>query len=308
MKCTGKCSAITTGIVIFIIIAITLILSLVLSSLNSINYDEYGIKYNTISRYIDYDKIYEEGLHVEDPDTKMFKYIRTIQSLNMTEDAVLDCMTYEGLEMRLDITFKYQIQKNDLFDIFNDFAEEEYYTKFLKKFSRSVMKNVCPYFTGEDFFFKRGEIEIALGEELDKIFNEEDNDIYSNYKSVQLRNVEHPERYKNANEEKQRVIQEADRAIKEREEKLTKEETILLTTIEDAEIKLIQANATSNAIIAEAEHIASAKYIKWKERADAFVIIKNSLGYTSGEEFLSYLKYIIISSAEDPFVKLKFDA
>ena len=136
-------------------------------------------------------------------------------------------------------------------------------------------------------------------------------EIYEIYKAyatselVQLRNVKHPPPYEEANRQKQAVNQEKDRILSQREELLTLVNTELLTAKVNANIKLIQANATAESLILEAQALAPAEQKKWQDRTDAFVTIKNRLGNTTIENYIEqYIKYFVLTKQDQPIFNI----
>ena len=288
------------GILVF---GVLLAVILIPKSLKTLEHDEFGVRYNGLTERADRTKVYKQGRYLLTPASKFFKYKRTLQTLDLSGVNEIECLTREGLNMKLDITTQYQIKEDNVFDIFDEYGEEANYVKYLNSITRDTIKDVCSNFTGEKYFFQRGVIELAIAKTLKGIY-----EIYKAYATselVQLRNVMHPEPYEEANRQKQSVNQEKDRILSQRKELLTEANTELLLAKVNADIKLIQANAAANSIILEAQALAPAEQKKWQDRTDAFVTIKNRLGNTTIENYIEqYIKYFVLTKQDQPIFNI----
>lgn len=283
-------------------LAVILTVILVLVGLKQVEQDELAIEENTWSMLINENPM-SEGRYVLSPVSKLHKFKRILQTLDYTDGNEIHCLTSEGLDMELDITAQYQLRREELLDLFYEFGSEKAHRIYIDSVTRAELKDVCTNFTGEDYFLKRGDIEQTMGEELQQVY--EVSRAHADFSLIQLRNVKHPKLYEDANQAKQSQQQEKAKVLRERQEQLTHAKTELKTTLVDADIKLIQGNATATSAIKKAETEAPAEIKFWKDRTDAFVNIKKGMGNVSISEFIDYIENILVlESQENPIIQL----
>lgn len=295
---------ITIGVSILVGIPILLIIVLIPLSLHKLNYDEIGIEYNKLSKKIHGDNVLEEGRHLLSPTSKIFKYTRTLQTIDLTGINSLECLTNEGLRMELGVETQFQIVKENLSNILEEYGEQDNYIPYLESITKDAIRDVCANYSGEDFFFNRGTIDLALSTTLVQEFS--DSNAYATNELVQLTSVVHPEEYDQVSRSREAVGQENDRLLRQREQRITEAETTLLSALVDAEIKIINANATRDSIIAEAEALYESEVNKWTARTDALAAIKAGIPGISNMEFINeYVKYYVLSGNNNlPIVQI----
>ena len=297
-SCTKQGCIVMSIVIALLSVMLLLIAILIPVSLQQVNYDEVAIEYNTLDKSVNTNRLLKEGRYVLTPNSVLFKYKRTLQNIDMVGPYVLECLTREGLHMRLDITTQYQIDKDLIFEIFFTHGSEVQYITYLNSITRDAIKDVCPHFTGEDFFFQRARIEQAFGEELERVYNS--SRAYATHELVQLRNVNHPHAYVIANQDKESVEQEKDRVLSEREEQITKATTNLVKAQFDANIKLVQAQAKASSNIIAANEQAKVEVAKWTELQGAFTNIQNQFVGVSVQDFINqYVRYYILTNRKN---------
>jgi regulator of protease activity HflC (stomatin/prohibitin superfamily) len=287
-----KAYAITIGVIVGIPILLAVILIPV--SLKQVNYDELAIEYNTMTKTVNTDEVLQEGRHFIQPVSKLFKYTRTLQTIDLTGDNSIECLTNEGLVMQLGVETQYQIIVDKVFDLFEEFGDQENYTPYIESITHDAIRDVCANYSGEDFFFNRGDIDAALSTYLIHVYNE--SGAHATNELVQLTSVIHPDQYDSVSRSREAVGQENDRLLRERTENITEAQTRLLSAEVNAEITIIEANATRDARIAEAQALYNSEVNRWQKRADALVAIKAGIPGISNTEFINeYIKYYVLS-------------
>lgn len=273
-------------------------------SLKDVNFDEVAISYNTLTKTIDTTRIYTEGRYVMDPMVTLLTYKRTLQTIEMTGNGALSCLTKEGLSMALDITAQYRINPAELFDIFNNHGLEVAHASYLTSLSRDTIKDVCPLFTGSDFFNRRADIEVAFKDSLINAYS--NSSAYASVVLVQVRNIMHPAAYAQANEAKESVEQEKDRVLSLREQQITDADTRLKTAEFDASILLIQAQAVADANIIAANEKAKVQQTKWSELQSQLLNVFNQLTGVTIDDFIQeYVRYSVIVGRNQTVIGLK---
>lgn len=279
------------------LLVIILVAVLVPLSLRSVENDEYAVFWNGLSKSVD-EEVKIEGRYVADPNTKVERFKRTLQSFDFSGRGLINCLSSEGLDMRLEVLVQFQIIKDKVLTIFFDYGNQNNYLDYLIGVSRSAIKDVCGLYTGENYFFNRTEIQTRMEEYLTEIFEASDNNSVMRF--IQLKNVEHPPGYVQANQAKQETAQERNRRLAAREQALTTVNTRLEKAIQEASITLIEANYNAQAKIVQAEELRIAEIARWNSTATAFSRIKERMG-VDGNTFVStYLKYDIMKQQDNP--------
>ena len=280
---------ILTGLTLLILV---IILGL---SIKKVEFDQYAVVKNKYTIKI-YPDVLGEGRVFLYPGDVIYIFPRLLQTIEMTNDEKLFCRTSEGLEMTLDITFQYQLEKEKLLDTFLSWNDASGHSQFIRSLTRDTIKDVCGEFSGEDFFNRRGDIASRMLEDLQFIFSNTTSNSNSKAILIQLRNVMHPPEYEQANQDTEEVSQERGRALSEREQQITDATTELRKAEANANIRLTEARGIADATVAEARERAQADFVKWQQRGKAFASVKTQLGsdLTNDEFIKTYLKYYAV--------------
>jgi hypothetical protein len=272
-------------------------------SIRDVNFDEFAVEYLEVERRITSQEVLTEGRYLRAPSTKLFKYKRTLQSINLVDNDNVWCLTSEGLNMELDVLAQYQIIKERVFDIFNEFGEESNWNQSLTSLMSRVIIDVCANNTGENFYFNRGQVEKDILDAGKTAFV--DAGAYATLELVQLRNVNHPAEYQQANREKQAVDQEKDRLLSERQQRVTDMETKRLEALADAQIAYTRAVGVEQATLVAANITAQSEIQKWLQRALALKAVKEQLGNISNAELIDqYVRYISLVRLNAPVINI----
>lgn len=303
-------------------VSLLLLCILLPMSLHKIEADEVGIARNGLTEkiYLNSEgKAFTEGRHVLTPASEFFLFKRTVQTLDFESDPIR-CLSSEGLQMELKITLQYELDTDHVMEVLTKYGKEETWKVYINTLARDALMDVCSNYTADDYFHYRAEIEKSLFDSAILYF--EEGDTHARAVVLNLRNVQHPTNFVNSNQDKQEIEQEKDRLIREREDLVTKETTILLKAREEAKIKLINANATAEAtietalatvpatmakaeaygpaIINRATELAPAENQKWQKRASVLLEIWSRMTDVSLNDFLdTYFRYNILTQQAD---------
>lgn len=292
--------ALTVGGVVGFI-GVVLLCVLMPLSVKKVEHDEYAIRYNKYTKKID-SKVYEQGRHVLDPGDKLFKFPRKFVPIDQTGGNAIICITRDGLDVVLDLTTQYQFPKENLHKVLAMYGEAEAAHTFLVTVTRDSIRDTCGNYTAESFFFQRGDIEAAMLLNLRGDFSVAET--YANVGFLQLKNVNLPDRFEDAIKAKQLAIQDSEKALNERAQKLIEVDTLLKQEKENATIRVIQANANADGINLKAQEDASIILTLWQDRGDAFSSIKSGLGVNATEFVDGYLESFVLQSVVSPVVNL----
>jgi len=223
-----------------------------------------AIPYDKVSRKVG--KILNAGKHLLYPSVRMFKFDRKF----ITNDLEISCISADGLIVNVDVTQQYQLVKDDLKTILFDFGGQDALDDYVDVIAQDTIRDVCATFNGEEFFSKRGDVEQMMINNLTTVISAAEAHVVPGF--VQLKNIALPTALLTAIQNKQLALEDVDIANSERAQQLIQKETQKQEAALDAQILLVNANATGNAIKVTAQEKANARLIQWAERAKAFII------------------------------------
>ncbi len=122
---------------------VVLVTGILAFSFGAIEPTEYGILYNSVSKQIDTQNVYEGGLQFVGIFNHIIAYPRTQITIEFSDSATakqqaLQTRTQEGLELVLYFAFSYQIEKSDIPKLYR-LAEQDYESLFEKIARNTIM-------------------------------------------------------------------------------------------------------------------------------------------------------------------------
>lgn len=214
------------------VVSLIIIVSLSNSIFLTIDAGERGVIFKRFSGGLDKEKVYEPGFHVIAPWNTMYQY-------NVREQQLEEKMTVlsnNGLNITIDITVRVNPTYNQIGNLHEKFGEG-YIESLVRPEIRSSARKIFGRFGPEELYStKRDEVQTMIEDDLEETLKKN----YIALKAVLIRDIELPDKVKNAIEEKL----EAEQASLKYEYILTKER-------QEAERKIIeaQAKAESNRIL-----------------------------------------------------------
>lgn len=242
---------------------ILLLIVLLALTVKDVEQTDYAVGYDNYT--MTFTKIYTQGRYV----TKVGEYFIVLPRTLQEYKAELTCLTKDKVLVNLDVAMQYQYDRTRLIDtILKQFNGKSKYNTFITNRATSSILDTCLKYEAEEYYTKRGAIDIAMYNELITVIN--DNNIGANVEFFQLVNIEFPVDFATAITTKQIVQQEALTATNNRQSILTNAETNLKEAERTASITLINANNTANININKANADASAQNELWEKRTYAY--------------------------------------
>eukprot|EP00761_Pharyngomonas_kirbyi_P013519 gb/GECH01013548.1/.p1 GENE.gb/GECH01013548.1/~~gb/GECH01013548.1/.p1 ORF type:complete len:320 (+),score=26.49 gb/GECH01013548.1/:1-960(+) len=290
-----------------------LLVSLIGDSLAYVNYDEYGIDYNRYSKKINRDKIYPPGRHLTGVGHSFYIFPSVYQTVDFsntldtssTPDSVrtygpLQCRTFDGLSLTLEVSFQYIVRKEQVFDIFFTYGTS--YPPVITRIGRDAIRDVASQYNASRFFDDRRSIAFAMQQRL----TDELQAIPVDMGPLQLREIILPSAYEDVIERKEIVRQQIEQAFFERRAQEVRARTQVLVAEEDAQVRIIGAEADADARVTQSEADAAGTRIRVAAESGAYASLAERLGMTP-EQLLSYLWVKAVSghSAESLLVHLE---
>ena len=128
---------------------------------HSVEPTEYGLGYNSITKKISYDHVYDGGLYFLGPFKSFIKFPRTVINMEFSDrhgarGPPIDTRTYEGLALRLHVSFQYQLIREQIPDLYK-LTNIKYEETYLRQAKKIILEEASKY-TAPDYWLKRGEI------------------------------------------------------------------------------------------------------------------------------------------------------
>jgi len=291
------------GWLVGIVVTISIILFVVLMPLSFavINHDQYGIKYNKVSRQVDTSTIYTEGRNYIQPGDTMFVYQRRFVTVDFSDtNNPVDCLSIDGVYINLLVTFQYQIIQGELFDILFEWGQMDSFDNYIKLLSRESIRQTCTYFSVTDFAQSRGIVEQAMQVNLATDFNA--SSAHATAGLFQLTNVEYPADYQNAVTATTQAQADYQSAANERPNLLTQANTSYAVANYTAYQQIFAAQAQAAGILQQANADAQAINQTWVQRALAYKDVMIALNMNASEFVNIYFKSYILENMNAPII------
>jgi regulator of protease activity HflC (stomatin/prohibitin superfamily) len=271
LKCWSWC-AIICGVLVGIIVIISV-------SIKKVDNNEYAALYDVHSKQID-DDVRTGGLHTGTPG---FKFIR-FPSTFVTQDLQDTCLSLDGLRIGFDATFQFQMPEQWVVPAILKYRDFDTWVKIVASAGDSALQHTCSDYGISDFQNQRGAIQLAMEDSL-RLKLEGQNGtgidgVYAKTISLQLSNVDLPDRYSEAISEKQSANEDIQLAVNQRKQEVTKAETELLSAVEEGRKIADTAKNDANVTLTEALLKAEETLFSFEREAETIVRVKTNLNLT----------------------------
>ncbi|CAH6421358.1 SPFH/Band 7/PHB domain protein [uncultured virus] len=273
---------IAVGSLAFVAVLLTVVLIPV--SIVVIENDEMALVYHNISKEFDRGQTpLEQGRYALQPGQHVFRFKRVYVLHQLTgEDHAVQCVSADGLNLRLDITFQYRLQKDHLVDMFLEFGRG--YEPVIVLRARAAILDSCGEWTATDFYYNRQAVQtdmlIAVDRNLELL--------YCDGGFLQLINVQFDTDFMNSLQNTQAAIQEISQALNERNQELIKAQTEVLRAQQWAAFTSTNANAEAQVVAAAAVAQAMSINTTLKAQTEAYSGITDALRL-DGSGLINYI-------------------
>jgi hypothetical protein len=275
---------------------VTLLLVL-LMSFSSLEFNEYGLDYSSISKSAD-PTPYSGGIHFLGVGHHFILFPKTVQTLEFSDEKLangppITSRTFDGLEVTLEISFQYKLIYEHLFDLYMTYGED--YQRFYTNIAVDILTDAATNYTAYDFFMDRSKI----GGSMQNALNEQFKSIcFATIDFFQLRSVDLPDKFEDAIQLSEVKKQDIQKAYAEMNKTVVELETVKMTAN-------LQMNVTINIAIGEASAIlaqnnASVNSFKAVQSAQSasYLALKKSLNLTN-DQLLEFMKAKVVRDHVD---------
>jgi len=246
------------------------------TSIHSLEPNEVGLNYNSVSMNVAEDnELWTAGLHFLGVGHYFVRYPTSQQSVRFQGQDAITARTFNGLGVSLEVSFNFRLKValGDLKQLYYQFGEFDEVSTVYNRIARNVVRTTASKYDAFAFFFNRTlvETEMSLGlqTQLDRTNGLLD--------SFQLLDVNLPARFSDARVKQLNAVQEKEAAANEKRVAEISAETRINKTSIEVEAIIIEANK-----VAEQRRIAAAADINQLVRridaeADGFKKIQTQL-------------------------------
>ena len=146
-----------------ILSTITVIVLLAVS-FRTLDINEYGLDYSSISKTID-SKALQGGFHFLGVGHSFIKYPSTFQTIEFSKELKsngppIKSRTSDGLEVAIEISFQYRLQYTQLYDLYMTFGTK--YDLIFQKYAIDILTDATTQYTAYEFFMDRTSIGVKM--------------------------------------------------------------------------------------------------------------------------------------------------
>ena len=221
---------------------ISLIVGIILIcvSFQFVEYNQYGLKRNTLTNKVFTNKIYENGRYMFGPSVNMIYFEKDYQKVDFTGSNALSVSNDDGTGFYITVTFFYRIQKENIENLYNKFGTN-YRSKILS-LSQSTLKNTAILYSIDDYLTKRSIITKSIKTNVTATLN----NIWIDVDELQLHEVLFPEVVNNKYLDAAVQLQVNSKMEYEQDAELIRQETSRLVEVINANETLVLAEAEAN--------------------------------------------------------------
>lgn len=284
-----KCVVIT----VIVLVVIITVIAVVATSLKKLDSDEIGIKYDTIRKILG-NTTEREGLYTGLPGFKFIIFPSVYTSLTFNH---LESLNKDGVQIVLDITYQYKVRSDKLREVILEFRDKDGYTKILKYEGESAIHETCSHFNTTQFQAERANFQKKVKENIMVRYK----NLNAEMTDLQVNNIARPTEYESAIRSKERAREDIRVANNERPRLLTEADTQIREAETQAKIIIDKADSAARILANRALTESQAIIAQYEKEAEAYkkIVEASGLGFTI-DGFISYLGVRVIAKATNP--------
>lgn len=318
--CNCSKGSVRTGWSVCTVISLIISSILIGVSLKKLSSVEYGIEYDRWAKELD-DAAKQGGLHAGPPGYRFVKF----PSTQISADLADTCVSADGLRVDFQVTFQYQMPFEFIRDAVEKYRDYKTWSQVVEAAGMSAIQHTCSEYNVTDFQSKRNAIQDSmfknLGQKLEgksipgtnptlgsgdgvtsaiDPFDDDEDDVgvFALASSLQLKNVELPDQYKNAVAQKQRAEEDINLAKNQRVQQTTRAETEKQAAEQEAEKIMANAETGAAIILTEAELKANETLFAFEKETEVLEQAKVKFNLTPNG-VLAYMTNQLYASVQD---------
>lgn len=281
-------------VVLFILIGASITGTVLLaSSFQQVDYNEYALKQDLITREIN-SQVYEEGLYSIGFWCRFIKFPSIYRTIAFSDDSgdnydVIAAQTSDGLDISIELSFQFRLNKTEILDLYSEFGED--YVQYYITVARGELRNVAADYKAVEFFYNRSLVSTAMG----AVLQGKQSELHCEIGGFQLRETTFPRAFEEAIEDVVVAQQDIQTALYEQQAARVRAET-----------EIIQAQAEYNITIIEAQAVAKTLNITLTAEGLALFDFSQVVGFNQ-TQLLTYLWIKAILEHDDSYLIVGID-
>jgi len=293
-----------TGCGIFLLIIILMF------SWDTVEPTEWGIKYNSISKNLEREHIYEGGRYLIFLFNSFVTFPRILKTIEFSnrkgaQAVALKTRTQEGLALEISLSFQYQLIPKELPDLYA-MSNVDYEVTFVR-IARDMILQVAGTYPAPKYWEERTQI----GDDMKRQLNHELRKAHADCVHLQLLQVELPTSYEDSIILTQVEMQNSKMKKFEQDAAIIRKEIDILSSETNQVIRFIQASADAdsyllqqtakataarNTITAEAEQYKEAKAaLNFNDTELNMYVFYNGLMDSGGDLFIGFSNNMLVN-------------
>jgi hypothetical protein len=283
---------------ITLVTALVMALVIGLAGIKSVEITEYGLVHNMVTRKVQKEP-YLSGRYWIGPWAYFIKFpavVKTIQfsdakfqtDLGVDEagDPMLRSRTSDGLDVNIELSFQYQLDKDNLYSLYTTFGAGKDFHDLYVRVSIDRLTEIATMYTANEFFHDR----TRIGKEMEKMLRDDfESRLFSTVFSFQFRSVALPQAFEEAIQMTQVQKQDTDVAIAEQESTKVALETELMKAQRRTKVKANTADGIAESVMLENKADIEQFLATQEKAAESYASILANLDNKQGD-LLAYVQ------------------
>lgn len=286
------------NVLIGLAIAVCVPLLLGFLSLSCVEQNEYGLKFNWITKEIGHE-VYHGGTHFIGFWSSLVVFPATVQTIEFSERigsrtaAALHTRTKEGLGLHLSVSFQFTLDQHKIPELYA--LTNVFYEGLFTRIARDQLLEAASDYEGPQYWLMRQKI----GDHMRRLVDEKLAEAHASLWGLQLLVIDLPDRYENSIT----MTQVQQQIIKTRENQQVaagiRADTDVVMADFSRQVRVVQADAQANFTLITMLAKAEAEKRKIAAEADALKYVRGKLGLSAADtvEYQELAAYSTLDNA-----------
>jgi len=281
---------------------------LILFGFAALEATEFGLNYSWISKNIS-PNVKENGLYFIGIGHSFIKFPKTVQTIEFSQSKTasqgpIQSRTSDGLEVTLEISFQYILQKDQIYQLYTKYGKN--YNYIFQNIAIHTLTEEATKYTAYNFFMDRGKIKDDFQFELNNVFQKL---CYSTIQFLQLRSVDLPNLFEASIQESEVKKQDIQKAKAEQNKIMIEVDTKIKAAEFQKNVIINKAEGEAEAIYRQNQADVESLMKMQKTQVGVYKTLKDTLNLNN-EKLLNLMKIKLIKgyNGEDNGLILNMDA
>jgi len=249
---------------------------------------EVGLSYDNVWKILD-SEVLREGLNPKPTFGKIIKYPDRLIQVNFGpgEDyGEIYCNSKDGIQIGISTSFNYFIDVTKIYMMTETYKNNKEFSGLIISCARSAIRHACSQYTAIEFQTER----IVVQKTMKDLTSLSVSYLFVTIEDLQLKNIERPDDFQSAVQDKETARTDIDLAEAERRQKILEVEATLARSKQTAQEMIDTAKTDANATMIEAYTRAKAVTEMIDAYADTFLTAKETFKLNDPKEILIWFE------------------